>query len=65
MQTTIENSDIRALTDAELADVNGGIWGIVARVGFGLASAGFRYANHNGSSTISVGELCEQNGINL
>jgi lactobin A/cerein 7B family class IIb bacteriocin len=65
MQTTIENSDIRALTDAELGDVNGGIWGIVARVAFSIGAAGFRYANHNGSSTISVGELCEQNGIQL
>jgi hypothetical protein len=63
MPTTIENSDNRPLTDAELADVHGGIWGIVGRIAIGIGMTIIENQNHNGrAGTITMGELLQRHG---
>ena len=64
MSTTIEKSDIDTLTDAELGEVNGGIWGIVARIAVGIGMSVIENTRHNGrDGTITVGELLQRHGL--
>jgi hypothetical protein len=63
MQKTIENSDNRALTDAELNDANGGILPILGRIAIGIGMTIIENQDHNGGrGTITMGELLQRHG---
>ena len=62
--TTIEKSNISTLTEAQLDEVNGGIWGIVARIAMGVGMTILENQKHNGrDGTITMGELLQRHGL--